>query len=84
MGYEDFKNSARRTSSDEIFRHKASNTAKNLDNDRCQYGLASMVYKCFDRKNSDSDIKNEKISDQQLTEKLHKPIIITFHKRKVH
>ena len=43
-----------------------------------------MVYKCFDRKNSDSDIENEKISDQQLTEKLHKPITITFNKRKVH
>ena len=43
-----------------------------------------MVYKFFDKKTSASGIKNENISDQQLAEKLHKPIIRTFKKRNVH
>ena len=43
-----------------------------------------MIYKFFDRKTSGSGIKNESISDQQLAEKLHKPIIRKFKKRKVH
>ena len=29
-------------------------------------------------------IKNKNVSDQQLTEKLHKPIILKFKKRKTH
>ena len=44
--------------------------------------LASMVYKCFDKKSalstdqsdSGSGIKNENISNEELTEELHKPI----------
>ena len=43
-----------------------------------------MIYKFFDRKTSGSGIKNENISDQQLAEELHKPIIRKFKKRKVH
>ena len=43
-----------------------------------------MIYKFFDRKTSGSGIKNENISDQQLAEELHKPIIREFKKRKVH
>ena len=31
-----------------------------------------------------SGIKNENMSDQQLAEELHKPLIRTFNKRKVH
>ena len=42
-----------------------------------------MIYKFFDRKTSGSGIKNENISDQQLAEELHKPIIRKFKKRKV-
>ena len=43
-----------------------------------------MVYKFFDKKTSGSSIKNENMSDQQLAEELHKPVIRKFSKRKVH
>ena len=37
--------------SDKVLRNKAFNVAKNLKYDGCQRGLASMVYKLFDKKN---------------------------------
>ena len=51
-----------------------------------------MVYKCFDKRTSSgaatlankSVIKSENISNKELTEELHKPIIGKFNKRKVH
>ena len=43
-----------------------------------------MVYRFFDKKTSDSNIKNENISNKELAEELHKPIIRKFNKRKVH
>ena len=51
-----------------------------------------MVYKFFDKKSaliedksaSGSGIKNENISNQELAEELHEPIIKKFKKRKVH
>ena len=42
-----------------------------------------MVYKFFDKKSSGSGIKNENISNKELAEELHKPIIRIFNKRKV-
>ena len=42
-----------------------------------------MAYKFFDKKSSDSSTKNENMSDQQLAEKLHKPIARNFKERKV-
>ena len=45
---------------------------------------ASVVYKFFDKKDSCSCTKNENISNKQLAEELHKPIIKKFNKRKVH
>ena len=42
-----------------------------------------MVYKCFDKKTSGSGIKNHNISNKELAEELHKPIIRKFKKRKV-
>ena len=44
----------------------------------------SMVYKFFDKKASDRDIKNENIWNQELSEKLQKPIVRKLEKRKVH
>ena len=44
------KDLARRTASDEVLEDKAFNIAKNLNYDGCQRGLASMVYKYFDKK----------------------------------
>ena len=60
-------------------RYKAFNIAKNPKYDPkydgYQRGFASMVYKFFDKKSSGSGIKNENISNKELAEKLHKPII---------
>ena len=42
-----------------------------------------MVYRLFDKKNSGSGIKNENISNKELAEELHKPIIRKFNKIKV-
>ena len=83
MAYGDFKYLTRITASDKILRDKAFNIAKNLKYNGYQRGLASMVYKCFDKKTSGSGIKNENMSDQQLAEELHKPAIRKFKKRKV-
>ena len=43
-----------------------------------------MFYKFFDKKTSGKGIKNENISNKELVEELHKPIIRKFNKRKVH
>ena len=68
MAYGDFKDLTRRTASDKILRDKVFNIAKNTKLDGYQRGLASMVYKCFDKKTSGSGIKNENISNQELAE----------------
>ena len=84
MAYGDFKDLTRRTASDKILCDKAFNIAKNTRYDGYQHALASMVYKCFDKKTSGSSIKNKNISDKDLAEELNKPIIRKFKKRKVH
>ena len=71
---------------------KAFNIAKNTKNDRYQRDLASMAYKFFDKKMSGgvatlankSAVKKENMSNKELAEELHKPIIKNFEKRKVH
>ena len=83
MTYGDFKDLTRRAVSDKLFRDKAFNVAKNPNYDRYQCGLASVVYKYFDKKSFGSGFKNENISDQQLAEELHKPNIKKSNKRKV-
>ena len=50
MAHGDFKNLAKRTASDKILRDKPFNIAKNPKSDEYQRGLASMVYKFFDKK----------------------------------
>ena len=52
MAYGDFKDLARRTASDKISRDKAFNIAKNPKYDGYQRGLASMVYKFFDKRSA--------------------------------
>ena len=47
-------------------------------------GLASMVYTFFDKKTSDSEIKNKNMSNKEVAEELHKSIIRKFNERKVH
>ena len=50
--------------------------------DGYQRGLASMVYKFFDKNTSGSGIKN--IPNNELVKELHKPIIRNVNKTKVH
>ena len=52
MAYGDFKDLTKRIASDKILRDKAFNIAKMLKCDGYQRGLASMVYKFFDKKSS--------------------------------
>ena len=63
---------------------KAFNIAKNPKYDGYQRGLASMVYKCFDKKTSDRATENEIMSNKELVDELCKPMIRKFKKRKVH
>ena len=49
MAYRDFKDLAKRTASDKVLRDKAFNIAKNPKYDGYQRGLASMVYKFFEK-----------------------------------
>ena len=54
MAYGDFKDLKRRTCSDKVFRGKAFNISKNPKYDGYQRGLASIVYKFFDKKSKGS------------------------------
>ena len=58
--YGDFKDLAKRTTSDKILRDKAINIAKNPKYDEYQRELASMVYKFFDKNSqwSGVDVNN--------------------------
>ena len=58
MAYGDFKHLVRRTVSDRILREIAFNLVKNPKYDGHQRRLASMVYKCFDKKSAGSGIDN--------------------------
>ena len=87
MAYGDFKDLKRRRAFDQILRDKAVNIAKNSKYDGYQRGLASMVYKCFDKKSASlpdksvlgNGIANDEIEQTlQLAKKLHKPIIRKF------
>ena len=78
MDYGDFKYSETRTTSDKVLKDKAFNIAKNPKYDGYQRGLASMVYKFFDKKSKGSGV------NEQLAKELHKPIIRNFKKRTVH
>ena len=61
----DIKALTRRAASETILHDKAFNIAKNPKYGEYQWGLASMVDKCFDKKTSGSGIKNENISNQE-------------------
>ena len=65
-------------------RDKAYNIASNPKYDGYQRGLASRVYKFFDKKSVGSGINTIKSSSSILADELHKPIIKKFEKRKVY
>ena len=78
MAYGDFKDLKRRTASDKILRDKVFNIAKNPKYDRYQRGLASMVYKFFDKKSKRSGVNIPLEFNKQSARQLHKPIIRKF------
>ena len=61
IAYGDFKDLAKRTASDKVLRNTAFNIAKNPKYDGYQGGLASVVYKFFDKKSAGSGVANNKI-----------------------
>ena len=84
MAYGDFQDLNRRTIADKVLRDKAFSIPKNPKYDRYHSGLASMVYKFLDKKSSGGTINKENISNKELAEVLHKPIIRKSETRKVH
>ena len=83
MAYGDFKDLKRRTASDKILRDKAFGIAENPKYDGYQKGLASMVYKFFDKKSAGGCVNIPLEFNKELAKELHKPIIRKFKKRKV-
>ena len=65
-----------------MLKDEAFKIARDPKYDGYQRGLASMVYKFFDKKSKESGITNE--SNYQLANELHKPIIKKIKKRKVY
>ena len=79
MAYNNFKDLEKRTQSDLVLKNKALKIASNPKYNGYERGLASMVFKFFDKKSKGAGLKN-----QQLADELHKPIIRKFKKRKVY
>ena len=73
MAYGDFKDLKRRLFSAKVLRDKAFNIAKDP-----KRGLASMVYKFFNKKSKGSGVNIEVKHNEQLAKELHKPIITKF------
>ena len=89
--YADNKDLINRTKSDKVLRDKAYNIASNPEYDGYQRGLASMVYKFFDKKSMGSGTAEPssleciaRDSSLKLSDELHKPVIKKFNKRKVY
>ena len=77
MAYGDFKDLAKRTAADKVLRDRAFKIASNQSYDGYQRGLASIVYKFFDKKSQGSGVAGNK-ENIHLTDELHKPIIKKF------
>ena len=85
--YADHKDLINRTEADKVLKDKAYDIASNPEYDGHQRGLASMVYKFFDKKSRGSGfkkLKNTARNSSILADELHKPIIRKFDKRKVY
>ena len=80
MTYDKSKDLVKRTRSDKVLRYKAFKIASDRKCDGYQRGLASMVYKFFDKKSSGSGITN--VSNYQLANELRKPLLKNLRKEK--
>ena len=81
MAYGKTKDLVKRPQSNKFLKDKAFRIARDRKYGY-QRGLASMVYKFFDKKSNGSAIANE--PNYQLANELHKPIIKKLKKRKVY
>ena len=88
MTYGKYKDLAKKIESDKVIGDKAFKIASNPRYNGYQKGLASMVYKFFDKKPASSyvaTLANESVSNQlQLANELHKPIIRKFKSQNVY
>ena len=82
IAYGKYKDLTERTKSDKVLKDKAFEIASNPKYDGYQRGLALMVHKFFDKKSAGSGISY--ISNQQLPNELHKPIIKKIKIRNVY
>ena len=89
--YADHKDLINRTKSDKVLRDKACDIASNPKYDGYQRGLASMVYKFFDKKSVAEPSSLVRIGSGTIkpsslifADELHKPVIRKFKKRKVY
>ena len=85
--YADHKDLINRTKSDKVLRDKAYDIASNPEYDGYQRGLASMVYKFFDKKATaersakhvmGTGVKKLKNSSLILANELHKPVVKVY------
>ena len=79
MTYNKYKDLEKKTQSDKVLKDKVFKIAANPRFDGYQRGLASMVYKFFNKKSKGSGLENKQLADE-----LHKPIIKKFKRRKVY
>ena len=90
--YADHKDLINRTRSDKVLRDKAYDIASNPEYDGYQRGLASMVYKFFDKKSTAEPSSLERSSLERmgsgiasssiLADEHHEPVVKKFEKRK--
>ena len=83
IAYGKHKDLIKRTQSDKVLRDKAFKIASNRKCDGYERGLSSMVYKFFDKKSAKGSGINS-ISNQQLADEFHKPVIRKFKRRRVY
>ena len=81
MAYGKTKDLIKRTQSGKVLKDKAFKIASDPKYYGYQRGLASMVYKFYDKKSSGSGITK---SNYQLADELYEPIIRKFKKRKIY
>ena len=82
MAYGKSKDLVKRTQSDKVLKDKAFRIASDPNYDGYQRGLASMVYKCFDKKSSGLGVDAE--PNSQFASELDRHIIRKFKRRKVY
>ena len=93
MAYNNFKDLEERTQSDIVLKNKALKIASNPKYNGYERGLASMIYKLFDKNSKGSGLKENQenflqnsenlLANLQLANELHKLIIRKFKKIKI-